>query len=66
MPVETIIKIIFLVVITILAGISLVIGKVMMNKKTGGKNAYNLRRVVRIRMACFLTMMVLLLIVILI
>ncbi len=58
-----ILKIIFLVLITICAIVSVVIGRIM-----GGKN-YNsdpakLKKIVRIRMICFLIMLVLLFIVV--
>lgn len=56
-------KIIFLVLITICAIVSVVIGRIM-----GGKN-YNsdpvkLKKIVRIRMICFLIMLVLLFVVV--
>ncbi len=60
MPAATIVKIIFLILATILASVAVVIGRIVINKKNGGQNAYNIRKVVRIRMACFITMLILL------
>lgn len=60
MPTAAIVKLVFLILATILACIAVVIGKVVINKKNGGQTPYNVRKVVRIRMACFITMLVLL------
>lgn len=58
-----ILKIIFLVVITICAIVSVVIGRVISGKDYQ-KDPIKLRKIVRVRMACFLIMLIFLLIIV--
>lgn len=62
MSAATIVKIIFLIIATILAIVSVIIGRIVIGGKRNQKNgdAYSIRKVMRIRMICFLIMLVLL------
>ena len=62
MSARTIVKIIFLIIATILALIAIIIGKVIMKGKEGRKysDSYNIRKIFRIRMLCFLAMLIML------
>ena len=62
MSARTIVKIIFLIIATILAIVAIIIGKIIVNGKAGKDRSqeFNLRRIMRIRMLCFLVMMILL------
>lgn len=64
MSARAIVKIIFLVVATILALIAVIIGKVIISGKAGRGNSrdYNIRKIMRIRIFCFIGMLILLLI----
>lgn len=64
MGARSVVKIIFLVVATVLAIVVLLIGRIIMRGKkySGNSETYNVRKVLRIRMICFLVMLVLLLI----
>ena len=68
MSAATVVKIIFLIIATILALVSVIIGRIVIGGKKNQNNsdAYNIRKVMRIRMACFLVMLILLLLCVLI
>jgi hypothetical protein len=64
MPAKTVVKIVFLIIITILAFVTIICGKIVPAKKYKNE-AYRTRTIVRIRMGCFLAMLILLLVVVL-
>lgn len=64
MSARTIVKIIFLVIATILAIVAVIIGRIIISGKAGRGNSrdFNIRKIMRIRIFCFIGMLVMVLI----
>lgn len=62
MPAKTIVKLVLLAIITILALVSVFGGKYIMSSKSKKTGNEQMKLMVRVRMGCFLAMLVLLLV----